>query len=261
MEHDVALEKRSQLIKDGYCVVENILTEDFLNELRRASNQLLDSVEHPPEWKYQGSNLSVRGSAEPVIDRLIHWKPTREVLKAMQLDDFCSHGGFIILSKPPGGPPLYWHQDWMSWNDPISVAPWVQYIFLSYYLEDTTVENGCFRVIPGTHLSRIPLHDRLTPAHEQGAYHVSASDTYMFCDHPDAVDVPAKAGSLVIGEGRVLHAARANRSTQRRTLLLGWHSRPLTAPNYWTDEVPEVILHRGTDAEYEPTRSPGKYLT
>jgi ectoine hydroxylase-related dioxygenase (phytanoyl-CoA dioxygenase family) len=83
----------------------------------------------------------------------------------------------------------------------------------------------------------------------------------MFCDHPDAVDVPAKAGSLVIGEGRVLHAARANRSTQRRTLLLGWHSRPLTAPNYWTDEVPEVILHRGTDAEYEPTRSPGKYLT
>ena len=64
MEHDTALEKRNQLIKDGYCVVEGILTEDFLDELRRETDRMLDSVEHPPEWKYQGSNLSVRGSVE-----------------------------------------------------------------------------------------------------------------------------------------------------------------------------------------------------
>ena len=260
MKPDTALEKRNQLIKDGYCVVEDVLSEDFLDELRRETNRLLDSVAHPPQWKYQGSNLSVRGTAEPVIDRLIHWEPTWKVLNAMQPGDFYSHGGYIILSKPPGAPPLYWHQDWIRWNDPISTAPWVQYIFLSYYLVDTSLENGCFRVIPGTHLKRIPLHDRLTPAHEQGAYYVSESDRHMFYDHPDAIDVPANAGSLVIGEGRVLHAARANRSNQRRTLLLGWHDRPCTVPKYWTDEVPEVILQRDPEAEYERTRLPGKYL-
>ncbi len=260
MTPDIALQKRNQLATDGYCVVEDILTEDFLDELRRESDRLLDAVEHPPHWKYQGSDLHVRGSDNPVIDRLIHWQPAQDAFSTMGLGDFKSHGGFIILSKPPGGPPLYWHQDWMGWNDPISTAPWPQYLFLSYYLVDTTVENGCFQVIPGTHLKRIPLHDQLTPAHEQGARYVAETDPAMFCDHPDAIDVPVKAGALVIGEGRVLHAARANQSNRRRTLLLGWHSRPLTVPDYWTSDVPEVIRRRDPNAQYERTRVPGIYL-
>ena len=124
MTPDVALEKRNQLTKEGYCVVDDILTEAFLEELRETSDRMLDAVEHPPHWKYQGSDLHVRGIDEPVIDRLIHWEPTRNALGDMGLGDFKSAGGFIILSKPPGGPPLYWHQDWMGWNDPISTAPW-----------------------------------------------------------------------------------------------------------------------------------------
>ena len=260
MTPDVALQKRNQLITDGYCVLDNILTEDFLDELRSKSDQMLDAVSHPPHWKYQGSDLHVRGSEEPVINRLIHWQPAQDALKTIGLRDFKSHGGFIILSKPPGGAPLYWHQDWIDWNDPISVAPWAQYLFLSYYLVDTTLENGCLRIIPGTHLKRIPLHDRLVPAHAQGGYDVAEDDTDMFCDHPDAVDLPVNAGSLVIAEGRVLHAARSNQSHQRRTLLLGWHSRPFTVPDYWTGSVPTVILSRDPDAEYERTRVPGKYL-
>ncbi|MBI4531488.1 MAG: phytanoyl-CoA dioxygenase family protein, partial [Candidatus Latescibacteria bacterium] len=152
------------------------------------------------------------------------------------------------------------HQDWIEWNDPISTALWPQYLFLSYYVVDTTVENGCLRVIPGTHLKRIPLHDRLVAAHAQGGYAVEETDPDMFCDHPDAVDAPVKAGALVIGEGRVLHAARGNQSNQRRTLLLGWHSRPHTVPDYWTGEVPEVIRRRDPHVTYERTRVPGVYL-
>ena len=260
MTPEVALQKRNQLIADGYCVINDILTEEFLNELREESDRLLDSVEHPPHWKYQGSDLHVRGSDNPVIDRLIHCQAARDALEALSLGDFTSHGGFIILSKPQGGPPLYWHQDWMGWNDPISVAPWPQYLFLSYYMVDTTLENGCMRVIPGTHLKRIPLHERLVPAHAQGGYDVKEDDPDMFCDHPDAVDLPVKAGALVIAEGRVLHAARGNQSDQRRTLLLGWHSRPQTVPDYWTGNVPEVILNRDANAKYEGTRVPGEYL-
>ena len=260
MTPDEALQKRQQLIKDGYCVVDDTLTEEFLNELRRESDRMLDAVDHPPHWKYQGSDLHVRGTDEPVIDRLLHWGPTRDALNTLGLGDFTSHGGFIILSKPPGGPPLYWHQDWMNWNDPISLAPWPQYLFLSYYLTDTSFENGCFRIIPGTHLKRIPLHDRLVPAHAQGGYDVAEDDPDMFCDHPDAIDLPVKAGSLVIAEGRVLHAAWGNQTDKRRTLLLGWHSRPTTVPDNWSGDVPDIIQNRDPNVKYEPTRVPGEYL-
>ena len=260
MTPDVALEKRNQLIKDGYCVVDNVLTPDFLEELRRESDRMLDAVEHPPHWKYQGSDIHVKGTDESVIHRLIHWEPTRNAMEELGLGDFKSSGGFIILSKPPGGPPLYWHQDWMGWNDPISTAPWPQYLFLSYYLIDTSLENGCFRIIPGSHLKRLPLHERLVQAHAQGGYYVDEDDPDMFCDHPDAIDLPVKAGSLVIAEGRVLHAARGNQSDQRRTLLLGWHNRPTTTPDYWTADVPEVIKNRDPNVQYEATRAPGEYL-
>ena len=56
---DVVIEKRNQLIQDRYCVIDNILTQEFLDELRRESDRMLDNVEHPPTWKYQGSDLHV----------------------------------------------------------------------------------------------------------------------------------------------------------------------------------------------------------
>jgi len=163
MMTDEALQKRVQLIRDGYCVIENVLTEDFVDELRQESDRMLGAVEHPPNWKYQGSNLHVHGSEEAAINRLIHWQPAQDALAAMGLGDFSADHGVFILSKPPGAPPLYWHQDWMQWADPMSAAPWPQSLFLNYYLVDTTAENGCFRIIPGTHLKRIPLHDQLVP--------------------------------------------------------------------------------------------------
>ncbi|MEE2708907.1 MAG: phytanoyl-CoA dioxygenase family protein [Gemmatimonadota bacterium] len=261
MTPEIALQKREQLTTDGFCVLEDILTDGFLEELRTETDRLLDSVDHPEKWKYQGSDLHVSGKENSLIEKLVNWPPAWAALREIGLGDFESHGGYIILSKPPGGPPLYWHQDWMDWNDPVSLAPWPQYLFLSYYIVDTDLVNGCFQIIPGTHRKRIPLHDELEIPHQETAYFADEDDQAMFAKHRDAVDVPVKAGSLVIGEGRTLHAARGNQSDKRRTLLLGWHERPRdTIPSYWTGDVPEELLDRDPDAEYPRTRVPGEYL-
>ena len=53
-----------------------------------------------------------------------------------------------LLSKPPYGPPLYWHNDWQFWDDAISAEPMAQKLFGMVYLVDTTPANGCLRVIP-----------------------------------------------------------------------------------------------------------------
>ena len=55
----------------------------------------------------------------------------------------------ILLSKYGGAPPLYWHQDLMSWGQPSAATPWPTRVFLSYYTVDTNRANGCLRVIPG----------------------------------------------------------------------------------------------------------------
>lgn len=45
------------------------------------------------------------------------------------------------------------------WDDPRAYSDFSPMIFLMYYLEDTTPENGCLRLLPGTHRSRHILHD------------------------------------------------------------------------------------------------------
>ena len=250
----------------------------FLAELRNATDALLGAATRPEQLttpqaraansglQYQGSDLHL-GRDNELIARLIDWRPAIAALHAMELDDFESHGSFILLSKPPGGPRLYWHHDWMSWNDPISLAPWPQKIFLSYYLHDTDSTNGCFQIIPGSHRRRLDLHDELERAQQHADetenIHFLAHDARSaeFREHPEQVDVPVKAGDLVIGEARALHAARANNSGSRRSLLLGWFERPRTSvPGYWRAAVPEEIAARRHDATYAATRNTGRYL-
>ena len=59
-------------------------------------------------------------------DRLAKWQPARDALAAMGMEDFAGAGGLIVLTKEARAPTLYWHQDWMHWNDPLAMTPWPQ---------------------------------------------------------------------------------------------------------------------------------------
>jgi hypothetical protein len=193
------------------------------------------------------------------VDRLLALPAMQEALEQIGFGGGRSDGAMLLLSKPPFGPPLYWHQDLMTWNDPIAAAPWPTRIFLSFYMVDTTRESGCLRVIPGTHRKRIPLHDVLPPAHGPELQQAEL-DHPAFQDHPDAVDLPVKAGDLAINDARVLHAAHPNNTPRRRTLVLFWHSLSPGPPSWWTGEIPEVVRRRDPTATYEMTRIPGEHL-
>lgn len=257
---EVAIEKRNQMLRDGFCIVDDVLTEEFLQELHDETERLIAGHVEPDEMVYQGQHVNVGGADNQYIKRLLEWQPSRDALNHLGFGDFAASGGIIILTKEPGGPPLYWHQDWMRWNDPLSTTPWPQTIFLNYYLSDTTPENGCLRIIPGTHLKRIELHDQLVPAHEQGARFIDEDHPHMFENHPDQIDVCAKAGSLVMADARVLHSAHNNQTDVRRTLILAWHSRPNSVPDYWDDEIPELIANRDENGNYPGSRIPGGLL-
>jgi hypothetical protein len=261
MTPEVAIDKREQMIRDGYCAIDDILTEDFLQELREESERLIESHEPPDDVKYQGQHVGVRGEDNAIIQKLLDWGPSRQALEQLGFGDFLSTGGIIILTKDPEAPALYWHQDWMQWNDPLSSSPWPQIMFLNYYLTDTAPENGCLKVIPGTHHKRIELHDQLVGAHEQGARFVEEDHPIMFSDHPDQINVRAKAGSLVLADARLLHSAGKNHTDRRRTLILAWHRRTTTTtPDYWHRDIPEVVANRDPDGDYPGSRIPGEFL-
>lgn len=271
--------KRRQLIEDGYCVINDVLDQDILEALKRAVAGILDEEgELPESIKYFGSLIRC-AYRDAAFARLIAWQPTLDLLAEMGYTDVRWMGSFFLINKPPYGPPLWWHQDWMWWDEPVSSEPRPMQVFLSYYLDDTTVENGCLRVIPGTHLRRIDLHDKLL-THDEGAPFVPP-DHLMFDDQPDAVDVPVEAGSLVMGDARLLHAAYGNQTPVRRPLLLGWYlfdfdlfpprlkaaytDKPFQPSDWWEGDAGDsvkrlVINEQSKGPAAQKNRKPGIYL-
>ena len=129
-------------------------------------------------------------------------------------------GGFLI-SKPGHGPPLFWHQDWWGWDDPTAYAARAQQLFAMIYLTDTRIENGCLRVIPGSHRRDHPLH-HLATAHSEDMQGYKDPANPAFADHADQMAVPVTAGDVLIGDARLIHGAFANRTDEERPLLTLW---------------------------------------
>ncbi|MCA1596892.1 MAG: phytanoyl-CoA dioxygenase family protein [Chloroflexi bacterium] len=161
---------RQSLLEDGFSVFPQVLDREMVQDLTRATEALLAAypAEDAAKFRYQGSNIRL-AFQDPVFPRLFAWPKALAALSELGFDDPRWWSAFL-LSKPPHAPPLYWHQDWWAWDDPVSQNDIPAQVFLMYYLTDTTPENGCLRVIPGTHRRRVPLHEQLPAAHSDETY-------------------------------------------------------------------------------------------
>ena len=74
----------------------------------------------------------------------------------------------------------------------------------------------------------------MRPSGDDGVASASNLDHAAFQHAEGEIDVPVKAGDVVIGDSRLMHSAHANQSDQRRTVLTIWYW-----PSY--DELPDDV--------------------
>ena len=107
-----------------------------------------------------------------------------------------------------------WHQDWVYWYGAPKVSAWVA-------LDDARKDNGCLRVIPGSHLWGLVPHeqfqerigfDRRIPDNDVDAL------ARKFNAKP--VDVPIRAGQAIIFSDLLLHSSNANATGADRYALI-----------------------------------------
>ena len=102
-----------------------------------------------------------------------------------------------------------WHQDGQYWPiRPLATCTaWIA-------LDPSTVENGCLRVIPGSHRGKV-LHPHLTEDRQDVVLTQRAVDGSF--DEKTAVDIELEPGQMSLHDVYMIHGAAANRSAQRRT--------------------------------------------
>jgi ectoine hydroxylase-related dioxygenase (phytanoyl-CoA dioxygenase family) len=221
---------------DGYCRVANVLDAALLGQVRGLSTAALGmsaTPEHRAQWRAEGSLIPL--SDHPAFSALIASSAIRGMFDALALED-CRYSSGYVISKPPGGPALFWHQDWWGWRHPISYTDRVAQIALFIYLTDTAPANGCLRVIPGSHRRRHRLH-AVIDAHAEALARVDDPSNPAFAEDSDAVAVPVQAGDIVIADARLIHGAYPNGSGGERTCITLWFH-----PGY--HDLPEALRAR-----------------
>lgn len=116
-----------------------------------------------------------------------------------------------IINKKPGGLRVAWHQDGPYWprvEPKVAVTAWVA-------LDDATPENGCMRVIPGSHRGCVDFGQRQVDRPDLIQDHAIELPAGVV-DESQAEDVILKRGDLSLHHSYIIHGSEPNHSDRRR---------------------------------------------
>lgn len=145
--------------------------------------------------------------------------------------------GAAFRIKPPDGRTFAeWHQD----SYVAAIKPF--FCTATLALSEYSAENGCLRVIPGSHRwGTLPMSDT---GDEDSILSRPYRVTSEF-DEAQAVDVLMRPGELTLQHDHTIHGSRPNRSMARRIGLLADFTTPDARKE--SGERESAILVRGVD--------------
>ena len=225
----IALDRLAETFeRNGYAAPIDILQPQEVRQYRQAYDRL--------EEERKRSGNAVRPTQQhlvhkPFWDLATHPRVLEVVRAAMGEDVVLLATGFF--SKPPGLTEKYvaWHQDTTYWGlePPFAATLWIA-------IDDADVENGCLRVIPGTHKKGLLPHGKSGNAGNMLGADQEIDESLLELDK--AVDLELKAGQASLHDGITVHGSNPNRSTRRRCGMTVRFTRPDVKP------VPGVFVDK-----------------
>lgn len=188
--------------RDGYVIFRDVIDADLIGE---ASGHVAWLQErHPDVRPEQLGHTFLRD--DPFWVRLISDERLVQIAQLFVGPDlglFASH----YISKPPfSGQPVLWHQDSAFWPlDPMEV------VTLWLAVDPSTRENGCVRLIPGSHKLDVAAMRDNTDVES-----VLGKEIAVDVDETQAVDMVLAPGDVEVHHPNIVHGSEANTSPQRR---------------------------------------------
>jgi ectoine hydroxylase len=215
--------QRESYFENGYLLLEKIVPDDLLEELRAVTNEMVEQsrsvIKSDSVWDVDNGHSSdaprLRRLSSPNDHHPTYWKYASTFLPDIVADlvgpDVKFHHSKLNFKWSGGGDEVKWHQD-------ISFWPHTNYspCTVGTYIYDCGTEQGPLAVLPGS---------------QDGPLYVQYNDKgeWTGCLRPEdaaridmekAVYLEGPAGSITIHNCRTLHYSKANFSEIPRPLLL-----------------------------------------
>jgi phytanoyl-CoA hydroxylase len=199
-------ERRKRILEEydraGFVLFRNVVDAGLIEEARTHVEWL--QARHP---NLRGEELGhTLMSKDPFWVRLIsddRLVDIAELFVGPNIGLFASH----YISKPAySGQPVLWHQDGAFWPlEPMEV------VTLWLAVDRSTTENGCLRVVPGSHKSDVAAMRDATDVDN-----VLGKEIAVEVDEASAVDIELEPGDVEVHHPSIVHGSNANTSPYRR---------------------------------------------
>lgn len=236
--------------RDGQVVVEDVVTRDELELLRKRTEQIAtgevdyprDGLEYEPTAKGDERSLESlrkinKPGRDPVFAAHSQHAGILDIVERLIGPDVKLFGDQFFI-KPPGGIEKTYHQDspYFSIQPMALVTAWTA-------LDDVTVENGCMYVVPGSQAGGPLDHSEPWMVGDRQDMKIPDSQIDFSAERP----VTMKSGDVSFHHSLILHRSGPNNTTRfRRGLAVHY----MTARSRWTGDPadkPDYKLLRGVE--------------
>ena len=230
--------QREAFAREGYVHLPGVLSPEEVDALEADYGRLLRREIHVEGKDYCDMSGSYDRPSEEyglinvMLPRRYHaaWRDNLLERRAHSIaEGLCGAGMELdydqLLAKAPGREDavFHWHQDqayWIETPDPRTATLWLA-------MDDSTLENGCMRFVPGSNREAVlrphrPLHGDRESSHT------------LICDVDEEREsvrpVPIRRGDATVHDQRVVHGSGGNFSRGwRRAYIVAYRSSATVA--------------------------------
>ena len=216
----------------GYYLVPELLPGDLVERLNAVTDEQISGMIEPVVWEKSGTRepndirrlSKILSRDRAYLEAAVHpvvLNPLTSILgpNVELLMNKHNH----IMVRPPGSEHVYWHSGEEPYHPTLITA--------LVYLEESTLENGCIRIVPGS--PRRPFQRVRRPG---GAF--EESDLFY-----KSLPVPMPRGGVLLFNDCCFHGAGVNGAgTSRRSMTLAYQAHD---PHDVMKDDPEKILAAG----------------
>src|SRR5438093_132609 len=194
---------RRRYAEQGYLVFPRVLDEALIGE---ASGHVEWLQRKHPELRPERLGHTLLAD-DPFWLRLVSDERLLDIAEIFIGPNIALFASHYICKPGTDGLPVLWHQDGSYWPlEPMEV------VTLWLAVDDSLPENGCMRVIPGTHRMELQKLNRRTDVKNV----LSSEIDPALVDDSKAVDLVLKAGDVSVHHPSLIHGSNANTSAKRR---------------------------------------------
>lgn len=195
---------KTEYEQNGYVILRQLFSDEEVAVYKEEARKVLERHGVNKEGVYVGmavaSSMFKKAAAQPVLV---------EALQEIMGDEVVFLSDKLVFKNASTDFGSPWHQDYPYWKGSHKVSVWIA-------LDDATPENGCLKIVPGSHL--------FGAAHHGG----DASDGLGFKNRLDEqdlenrhiIDLSASRGDAIIFHDLLYHASYPNTSGNDRWALI-----------------------------------------